>query len=65
MNSRDTLVTELNVLADFNPKVPANFKDCEYLMLGNLTPLIQIQTIEQLDHSLIFKENYFLLFFCF
>lgn len=49
MNSRDTLVTELNVLADFNPKVPANFKDCEYLMLGNLTPLIQIQTIEQLN----------------
>lgn len=49
MNSRDTLATELNVLADFNPKVPANFKNCEYLMLGNLTPLIQIQTIEQLS----------------
>lgn len=49
MNSRDTLTTELNVLADFNPKVPANFKNCDYLMLGNLTPLIQIQTIEQLS----------------
>ncbi|MEL6628546.1 MAG: PfkB family carbohydrate kinase, partial [Bacteroidota bacterium] len=48
MNSRDTLVTELNVLADFDPKVPENYQDCEYLMLGNLTPDIQRQVIERL-----------------
>ncbi|HMR17851.1 MAG TPA: sugar kinase, partial [Sphingobacterium sp.] len=36
MNSRDTLVTELNVLADFDPKVPASYQDCEFLLLGNL-----------------------------
>ena len=36
MNSRDTLVTELNVLADFNPVVPENYKDAEIVMLGNL-----------------------------
>ena len=49
MNSRDTLVTELNTLAEFNPIVPEAYKgDCEYLMLGNLTPMIQKQVIEQL-----------------
>jgi sugar/nucleoside kinase (ribokinase family) len=48
MNSRDTLVTELNTLADFNPVVPEAYKDCDYLMLGNLTPMIQKQVIEQL-----------------
>jgi sugar/nucleoside kinase (ribokinase family) len=48
MNTRDTLVTELNVLADFNPVVPETYKDCKYLMLGNLTPSIQKQVIEQL-----------------
>lgn len=48
MNSRDTLVTELNVLANFDPVVPASYHDCEYLMLGNLTPDIQRQVIERL-----------------
>jgi len=48
MNTRDTLVTELNVLASFNPVVPESFKDCKYLMLGNLTPSVQKQVIEQL-----------------
>jgi hypothetical protein len=41
MNSRDTLVTELNVLADFDPVVPEEYQNCEYLMLGNLTPSVQ------------------------
>lgn len=45
MNSRDTLVTELNVLADFDPKVPASYQDCEYLLLGNLTPQVQMATL--------------------
>jgi sugar/nucleoside kinase (ribokinase family) len=44
MNSRDTLATELNVLADFDPIIPDNYQDCEFLMLGNLTPKIQ-QTV--------------------
>lgn len=48
MNSRDTLATELNVLADFNPVVPESYQDCRYLMLGNLTPAIQKKVIQQL-----------------
>ncbi|WP_316746715.1 PfkB family carbohydrate kinase [Pedobacter gandavensis] len=50
MNSRDTLVTELNVLADFDPIIPENYQDCEYLMLGNLTPVIQRTVIERLKN---------------
>ncbi|HTN20316.1 MAG TPA: PfkB family carbohydrate kinase [Pelobium sp.] len=49
MNSRDTLVTELNVLADFDPIIPASYQDCEYLMLGNLTPQIQRTVIKRLN----------------
>jgi len=48
MNSRDTLVTELNVLADFNPRVPKDFKDANVVMLGNLHPLVQLSVIEQM-----------------
>jgi sugar/nucleoside kinase (ribokinase family) len=48
MNSRDTLVTELNVLADFDPIIPESYQDCEYLMLGNLTPQIQQTVIKSL-----------------
>jgi sugar/nucleoside kinase (ribokinase family) len=48
MNSRDTLVTDLNVLLDFNPVVPASYQGAEYLMLGNLDPVIQMQVIRQL-----------------
>lgn len=47
MNSRDTLVTELNVLADFNPLIPDSYQDCQYLLLGNLTPQVQLQTLER------------------
>lgn len=47
MNTRDTLATELNVLADFNPVVPVNFKDAEVVMLGNLHPAVQLGVIEQ------------------
>jgi len=49
MNSRDTLDTQLNVLADFNPILPATYRDSQYLMLGNLTPAVQMQVIEQMD----------------
>lgn len=48
LNSRDTLITELNVLADFNPKVPANFTDSDVVMLGNLHPLVQSSVLDQL-----------------
>jgi len=48
MNKRDTLITELNVLADFNPVVPENYKDAEVVMLGNLHPLVQLSVIEQI-----------------
>lgn len=48
MNSRDTLVTELNVLENFDPIIPESYQDCEYLMLGNLTPQIQQTVIKRL-----------------
>ena len=49
LNSRDTLATELNVLADFQPKVPQNFKTADIVMLGNLHPLVQISVLDQMD----------------
>lgn len=48
MNNRDTLATELNVLADFDPVLPEEYKNSEYLMLGNLTPAIQKKVIQQM-----------------
>jgi sugar/nucleoside kinase (ribokinase family) len=48
MNSRDTLVTDLNVLTDFNPIIPANYQGTEFLVLGNVDPAIQLSVIEQL-----------------
>lgn len=48
MNSRDTLATELNVLADFQPVVPENYKDAKVVMLGNLHPLTQLSVLEQM-----------------
>lgn len=48
MNSRDTLITDLNVLADFKPVVPDSYQGAEFLMLGNLMPSIQMDVINQL-----------------
>lgn len=48
MNSRDTLITELNVLGEFDPIIPESYQDCEYLMLGNLTPQVQQTVINRL-----------------
>ncbi len=48
LNSRDTLTTELNVLADFDPIIPESYQDCQYLMLGNLTPQVQQTVINRL-----------------
>jgi len=50
MNSRDTLITELNVLADFDPIIPLTYQDCEYLMLGNLQPQVQQTVINRLTN---------------
>lgn len=49
MNDRETLATDLNVLDDFNPQLPDHYKDSQYIMLGNLTPAIQMQVIDQLN----------------
>ncbi|MDR2222368.1 MAG: PfkB family carbohydrate kinase [Flavobacteriaceae bacterium] len=49
LNSRDTLDTQLNVLADFSPVVPDNFKDANVVMLGNLHPNIQMSVLDQLE----------------
>ena len=51
MNSRDTLATELNVLADFNPIVPESFKDADVVMLGNLHPIVQTGVLNQMKQK--------------
>jgi sugar/nucleoside kinase (ribokinase family) len=48
MNTRDTLITDLNVLEDFNPIVPDSYQGAEFLMLGNLMPKLQLSVINQL-----------------
>ncbi len=50
LNSRETLVTELNVLGDFDPIIPDSYQNCEYLMLGNLAPAVQLSVLERLNH---------------
>lgn len=50
LNSRDSLVTELNVLADFDPVIPDSYQDCQYLMLGNLVPAVQKTVLERLNN---------------
>lgn len=49
MNSRDTLITELNVLEHFDPLVPEAFSQADYVMLGNLSPQVQRQVIERME----------------
>ena len=51
MNSRDTLVTELNVLADFDPVLPESYRDAEYVMLGNLQPDVQMRVLNQMNRT--------------
>lgn len=50
MNTRDTLVTELNVLGTFDPIIPEEYQSCDYLMLGNLAPSVQSTVIQRLKH---------------
>lgn len=49
MNSRDTLVTELNVLADFDPILPESYKNSDFVLLGNLTPAVQMRVLTQMN----------------
>ena len=49
MNSRDTLITDLNVLLDFNPVLPDKYKSSEFLLLGNIDPTLQAKVIQQMD----------------
>ena len=49
MNTRDTLATELNVLADFSPVVPENYKNADVVMLGNLHPMVQMSVLDQMN----------------
>ncbi|MCX7551219.1 PfkB family carbohydrate kinase [Xanthomarina sp. F2636L] len=49
MNSRDTLITELNVLENFNPVVPSEYRDAEVVMLGNLHPMVQMSVLDQME----------------
>lgn len=51
MNTRDTLVTDLNVLADFKPVVPVSYQGAEFLMLGNLAPSTQLSVIDQMQEK--------------
>jgi sugar/nucleoside kinase (ribokinase family) len=48
MNTRDSLATELNVLADFQPVIPDNYQGSEFLILGNLTPQVQMSVLDQM-----------------
>ena len=50
LNTRDTLDTQLNVLADFNPVVPEEYRDAEFVMLGNLHPLVQLSVLDQVEN---------------
>ncbi len=50
LNTRDTLDTQLNVLADFQPVVPGSYRDAEFVMLGNLHPLVQLSVLEQIEN---------------
>ncbi len=51
LNSRDTLATELNTLANFQPKVPENFKQADIVMLGNLHPFVQMSVLDQMTNK--------------
>ncbi len=50
MNSRDSLETQLNVMGEFDPKIPESYQDCKYLMLGNTSPEIQMRVLTRLHN---------------
>lgn len=50
MNTRDTLDTQLNVFGDFDPTIPTSYQDCQYLMLGNMVPALQMTVLNRLNN---------------
>ena len=54
MNTRTTMDTQLNVLENFSPKIPEEFRDCEITIIGNLHPALQKQALDQLTHPNLF-----------
>ena len=50
LTSRETIQTDLNVFADFNPKIPASFRDSEFVMLGNIAPQLQLHVLDQVQN---------------
>ena len=54
MNTRTTMDTQLNVLENFSPKIPEEFRDCEVTIIGNLHPAVQKQALDQLTHPNLF-----------
>ena len=57
MNSRDTLETQLNVLETFDPIVPKEFSNSDFLMLGNLVPSVQQKVLDQMHQQLFLKQR--------
>ncbi len=51
MNTRDSLITDLNVLAQFDPTLPESYRDSQFVMLGNLAPAVQIKVLNQMTHK--------------
>jgi sugar/nucleoside kinase (ribokinase family) len=51
MNRAETLDTQLNVFANFDPKIPSDYRKCEYLLLGNIDPELQLQVLDQMDNT--------------
>ncbi len=51
LNRAETLDTQLNVFADFDPKIPANYQKCEYLFLGNIDPELQLRVLNQMENT--------------
>jgi sugar/nucleoside kinase (ribokinase family) len=51
MNRAETLDTQLNVFADFNPKIPSDYRKCEYLFLGNIDPELQLRVLNQMENT--------------
>ncbi len=51
LNKAETLDTQLNVFADFNPKLCNNNKNCEYVFLGNIDPVLQLRVLKQIDRT--------------
>jgi len=50
LNRAETLDTQLNVFAEFNPRIPENYKKCDYVFLGNIDPVLQLRVLDQMQN---------------